>query len=103
MNKYIEKLNSFLEQQTPNYGDDDVQSLLEMLHYYYTLANPVDIAVIHCQFKELDDILSKLSLADNNAIFSLTCSICTSHERHAFLEGVHVGLRLFVELGEAKK
>ena len=98
MNKYIAKLNSFLEQQAPNYGNDDAQSLLEMLHYYYTLANPVDTAVIHCQFKELDDILSKLSLADNNAVFELTCSISASHERQAFLEGIHVGLRLFLEL-----
>lgn len=98
MNKYIEKLNQFLEQQVPDYGFDDVQSLLEMLYYYYTQANPIDTAVIHCQLKELDDILSKLSLAENNTVFLLTCDVCAEHERKAFLEGIHVGLRLFIEL-----
>ena len=98
MNKYIAKLNAFLEEQSPNYGNDDIQSLLEMLHYYYTLENPVDTAVIRCQFKELNDILSKLSLSDNNAVFEQTCSISASYERQAFLEGIHVGLRLFLEL-----
>ena len=98
MNKYIKKLNQFLEQQVPDYGFDDAQSLLEMLYCYYTQANPIDTAVIHCQFKELDDILSKLTLAENNAVFGLTCGVCAEYEKKAFLEGIHVGLRLFMEL-----
>lgn len=100
MNKYIEKLNQFLEQQTPDYGSEDAQSLLEMLHYYYTLANPVDTAVIQCRLKELDEIISKLSFAENDAVFTLVCAITVEHERKAFLEGIHVGLRLFVELND---
>lgn len=98
MNRYIESLKSFLTQQSPGFGYDDANSILEMLYYYYTVANPVDNALIRCQFKELDGILSRLSVAENDEVFSLTSALCMAHERQAFLEGIHVGMRLFSEL-----
>ena len=100
MNRYIENLKSFLSKQAPNYLYDDANSLLEMLCYYYTISNPVNNAVIRCQFKELDDVLCRLSLPEIDAVFSLTCDLCVSHERQAFLDGIHVGMRLFSELNE---
>lgn len=98
MNPYIERLESFLEEQSPNFGYTDANSILDMLFYYYTDANPVDSAVIRCQFKDLDNVLSKLSWADSEQVFSLTVSLCTSHAQQAFTEGVHIGMRLFTEL-----
>ena len=53
---YIENLKSFLAEQAPCFAYDDANSVLEMLYYYYTEANPVDNAVIRCQFKELDGV-----------------------------------------------
>ncbi len=100
MNRYIKNLKSFLAEQTPNYLYDDANSLLEMLYYCYTTSNPVNNAVIQYQFKELNDVLCHLSLTEINAVFSLTCDLCVSHERQAFLDGVHVGIRLFSELNE---
>lgn len=102
MNRYIEKLKSFLAEQKPRYGYDDANSILEMLYYFYTEENPVDSAVISCQFKELDDALSSLSWANNEKVFALVVDLCVSHARQAFLEGVHVGLRLFTELQDLK-
>jgi len=98
MNNCIEKLKAFLAEQSPCFGYDDANSILEMLYYYYTTANPVDNAVIRCQFRDLDNTLSHLTLAENDAIFSLTCNLCTAYERQAFSDGVQVGLRLFTEL-----
>ncbi len=98
MNCYIESLKSFLAEQTPCFGYDDANSILEMLYYYYTTANPVDSAVIRCQFKELNDILCRLTLKENDKVFSLACNLCVAYERQAFLEGIHVGMRLFTEL-----
>ena len=100
MNRYIENLKSFLAEQTPNYIYDDADSLLEMLYYYYTTSNPVDNAVIRCQFKKLNDVLCHLSLNESEAVFSLTGDLCIAHERQAFLDGIHVGMRLFSELNE---
>lgn len=100
MNRYIKNLKSFLAEQTPSFGFDDANSILEMLYYYYTSANPVDSATIRCQLKELNDILCQLSLADNNAVFLLTCDLCASCERQAFWDGVCTGLRLTEELAD---
>lgn len=102
MNRYIENLKSFLAQRSPDYGYEDANSLLEMLYYYYTANNPVDNAQIRCQFRDLDEILSKLTLAENDKVFLLASQLCIAHERQAFLEGIHVGLRLFQELSEEK-
>lgn len=99
MNRYIENLKSFLAEQT-NYIYDDANSLLEMLYYYYTASNPVDNAVIRCQFKELNDVLRHLSLTEIDAVFSLAGDLCVTHERKAFLDGIHVGMQLFSELNE---
>ena len=98
MNRYIEKIKSFLSEQSPGYGFEDADSLLKMLCYYYMENNPVDNGVIRCQFKELDEILSKLSFSDNNAIFHLTGTLCASYEEQAFVDGVAVGWRLYTEL-----
>ena len=98
MNRYVKNLKSFLAEQAPSFGFDDANSILEMLYYYYSDANPVDSAVIRCQFKQMDEVLSKLSWSDCNSIFSLVVELCSSHERQAFVEGVCVGMRLFAEL-----
>ncbi len=100
MNRYIEKLKAFLSEQPLRCGDTDAKSILEMLYYYYSEDNPIDSAVIRCRFNELDHILYHLSLSDNNAVFYLTCKLCSAYEQQAFLEGIQVGMRLFRELGE---
>lgn len=98
MNRYIESLKSFLSEQAPGFAYQDARSLLEMLYYYYSAANPVDNAVIRCQFRELHNILCKLPFEENNAVFDLAGNLCAAHERQAFLDGIHVGIRLFGEL-----
>ena len=98
MNRYIESLKSFLAAQSPNYGYTDAKSILDALYYYYTDENPVDSAVIRCQFRDLDDALSKLSWAECERVFSLAVGLCISHSQQAFTDGVQVGMRLFTEL-----
>lgn len=102
MNRYIENLKAFLAKQAPNFGYDDASSILEMLYYYYTLANPVDNAVIRCQLKELDDVLRKLPQEDMDAVFDLSSGLCAACERQAFIDGIQVGIRLYTELAEVK-
>lgn len=100
MNRYIEKLKSFLALQGPCFGYGDANSILEMLYYYYIDENRIDSAVIRCQFKDLGDILDRLPFEDNNAVFSKTVDLCIAHGRQAFLEGVQIGMQLFTELEE---
>lgn len=98
MNPYIENLKSFLAEQSPNFGYADANSILEMLFYYYMDANFIDNAAIRCQFRDLDKVLSKLPLKDNDKLFSLAVDLCISYARQAFTEGVLVGMQLFTEL-----
>ncbi|MBE6917711.1 MAG: hypothetical protein E7470_07435 [Ruminococcaceae bacterium] len=100
MNRYIENLKVFLAEQTPCYCYDDAHSLLEVLYYCYATANPVDNATIHFQFQKLNDILRRLTRKEIDSVFSVACDLCISHERQAFLDGIHVGMRLFSELYE---
>ncbi len=100
MNIYVEKLKSYLLEQLPDYGDSDASSLLEMLYDYYTTTTPTINERIRNYFSVLDNILAPLSWEENNAVFDLTCTLCSEYERHAFLEGLHVGVRLITELSE---
>ena len=69
MNRYIESLKSFLAEQSPCYSYDDADSLLEVLYYCYASTNPVDNAVIHFQFKELNDVLCRLTRKEIDSVF----------------------------------
>lgn len=98
MNRYIENLKDFLAARTPKFAYEDAQSLLDMLYFYYADSNPIDSAVIRCQFRELEKVLSNLPFEDSDRVFSLAANLCGAHAKQAFTEGVQVGMRLFTEL-----
>lgn len=96
MNPYMKKLNDYLLQAPMNYAEGE--SLLEMLLLCYTQANPVENAQIHKRYQELDAILEKLTLEENDQVFALTCDLCEEHTHAAFYEGLHFGVHLVTEL-----
>ena len=98
MNPYIEKLKSYVAEHDPNFGGCDVHSLVELLYEWYTHFNPICSEQIHAAFKALDDCTGTLPFELCNQIGDLTCELCTLHERQAFFEGFHVGVRLTMEL-----
>ena len=55
---------------------------------------------IQSGFTELEDFLKTLPLDDNNAVFNLTCRLCTAYEKKAFLDGLQFGAELMMELTE---
>ncbi len=100
MNTYIEKIKTYLHEQTPDYGYADVSSLLEMLYACYTTHNPINNDRIRQCLAQQNDILSQLTLEENDRMFTTTSELCLIHERLAFLEGIQVGARLVMELTE---
>ena len=103
MNRYIQNLKSFLSDQPANFPFVDGNSILEVLCYYYCASSSADSALIRCQFKELNDILCKLTLAENDAVFTVTGDLCISHMRQAFMDGVRTGMQLFREVEEPQQ
>ena len=59
--------------------------------------NPIP-AQISAGFKELEEFFSTFPLDDNNAVFNLCCRLCTAYEQKAFLDGLHYGAQLMLEL-----
>lgn len=98
MRKYIKQLRSFFEEQPRCFGDVEGESVLEILYYCYSSEKQKDETLVRYQFMKLDDILRKLTLEENNAVFSLTCGLCAATERKAFLDGIRVGACLSREL-----
>ena len=79
-------------------GDPDCKTVLDQLFRAYQESHESDPPEIRDGFKELDALLGNLPLDDNNAVFNLCCRLCTAYEQKAFLDGIHYGAQLMMEL-----
>jgi len=100
MNKYMQSIKAYLAEREPNYGYYEAHSLLELLWCSYTQSNPVENEKLKMLFDELEPLFASLSAEDSDLLFSKISDICMEYEHAAFLEGLHVGIRLVVELQE---
>ena len=98
MSTYFEAFHRYLSQTSPNYGDQDLHSLLELLWRTYTELNPIDNDTIRSGFQKLGPYFQALPVDEANLLFCVICKICIEHERLAFLEGMRVGALLIDEL-----
>lgn len=69
-----------------------------MIYQFYTEYNPIDNEEIQCQFRSLAHFFEHLSPEELDMVFDIICQLCSSHERLAFLEGLHVGAQLILGL-----
>ena len=100
MQELTNLLRHCLESQPFDSGDPDCKTVLDQLYRAYQESHESDPPDIRNGFKELDALLESISLEDNNAVFNLCCSLCTAYEHKAFLDGLHYGAQLMMELEE---
>ena len=98
MNPYQDALSAWLAENPPNYGLDHIHALLDFLWYCYTRENPIVSDQMRQQLFSIDRIHSRLTLREGDELFDLVAQLCMEHERLAFREGLHVGVRLGEEL-----
>lgn len=98
MKTTAEALRDYLQSHPIDTGDDDCTTVLEQLYLAYANSHESDPPEIRAGFATLETLLESLPLKDNNAVFNLTCSLCTHYERKAFLDGVQYGAALMMEL-----
>ena len=98
MNDIAKKLKAYIEAHPFQSGDGECATVLDQLFLAYAESHESDPAEIRDGFKELEDFLCTLPLADNNAVFNLCCRLCSAYERKAFLDGIQYGVRLMIEL-----
>ena len=98
MSIQISQVFDYLDTHPIKQHSGDFISLLELLHTAYVETNSIDTVVIKEKFRQMDTILSKLSLKENDQIFSLACDLCLEYEHSAFAHGISVGMHLMTEL-----
>ena len=98
MQPLLELLKRCAESHTFDSGDPDCKTVLDQLYRAYAESHENDPPGIWDGFKELDALLGHLPLDDNNAVFNLCCRLCTAYEQKAFLDGIHYGAQLMMEL-----
>ena len=93
-------LRSYLQVHPIDTGDDDCATVLDQLYLAYANSHESDPPEIQAGFAELEAFLESLPLADNHAVFTLCCRLCTNYERKAFLNSLLYGAALMTELTE---
>ena len=98
MQPFLELLKRCAENHSFDSGDPDCKTVLDQLYRTHAESHEDDPPGIRDGFKELDALLENLPLDDNNAVFNLCCRLCTAYEQKAFLDGIHYGAQLMMEL-----
>lgn len=91
-------LKAHIETNPPNYGDSDIQSILEMLWNTYCQHNQLDSVQIKDGFANLYRHMKAVPTPDMDGVIDTVFSLCWEHEKVGFVEGVKVGLTLAQEL-----
>ena len=98
MDNIAKRLASYMDKHPIDLGDTDCETVLDQLYQAYAESHESDPPEIREGFKKLDDLLSDLSLDDNNAVWNLCCQLCTAYEHKAFVAGLQYGAHLMMEL-----
>ena len=98
MEKYFEKLRSYIAEKTPDFGDGE--PVLTLLYEAYAESNKMDDGTIKEDFNELYRLMNGMELREMDKIIYPVCTLCRDHQRSGFVEGVKVGIRLKTELAE---
>ena len=98
MKNIANRLDAYIEKHALDLGDSDCETVLDQLYQAYAESHESDPPEISDGFKELEEFLCVLPLADNNAVFNLCCRQCSAYERKAFRDGLQYGAHLMKEL-----
>ena len=96
MEKYFEKLRTYITENPPDLGDGE--SVLTLLYEAYAEFNRMDDGTIKEDFNELYRQMNGMELWEMDKIIYPVCTLCRDHQRSGFVEGVKVGIRLKSEL-----
>ena len=96
--KVVQNFREHIQKGSFDFRDDRVSSALDFMYVMYAENQPADTQKIKQGFMDLDEYMAGVSLDDNNAIFSLVCSLCCLYEERAFKDGLQLGAYLMLEL-----
>ena len=88
MKQFYDVLMKSISERRPNFGNGD--SVLAMLYEAYSECNQMEDAQIKAAFEELYRQMNGMALHEMDRILDPVCSLCRSHERTGFVEGVKI-------------
>ena len=100
MDDISKRLEVYIKSHKFDGGTSECETVLDQIYQAYAESHESDPPEIRDGFKELDVILSDLSLDDNNAVWNLCCRLCSAYERKAFRDGLQYGAHLIMELSK---
>ena len=98
MKNFYDVLSQYISENQPNFGNGD--SVLAMLYEAYSECNQMEDAQIKAAFEELYRQMNGMELHEMDRILDPVCSLCRSHERAGFVEGIKFGMRIHQELNK---
>ena len=98
MEQFLQRFRSYIETRPLDTGDEEHPTVLDQLYQAYAESHESDPPQIRDGFKELEKFLCSLPLDDNNAVFNLTCRLCSAYEEKAFHDRIMYGAYLTREL-----
>lgn len=98
MKNYLEAFQTFLKENEPQFGCNQMGSLLGMLYCCYSQSNQMETKKMQQMFGTLDDILNKLPIKEHDQVIDVTIGLCAEQQRKAFIDGIMIGFRLYSEL-----
>ena len=98
MKNIAKRLNAYITAHPFDSGDSNCETVLDQLYQAYAESHESDPPEISDGFKDLEEYLCNLPLADNNAVFNLCCRLCSAYERKAFIDGLQYGAHLIQEI-----
>ena len=96
LQEYIRALKSYMASRPPDLGDED--SVLGLLYEAHSESNAMYDDEIKADFHALYEAMNGMPLREMDQIVYPVCTLCRSHQKSGFIEGVRVGLFLYTEL-----
>ena len=98
MSVHYNDVLDYLDEHPIYYYEGSIKSLLELVHEFYTMYNSIDSEALRARFRQLEDILCKLTLKEQDAFFDTVNSLCLESEQLAFSHGVVVGMHMMTDI-----
>ena len=98
MGNYYDLFLKQLEEYKAKCSGDIPIPLPELLWLCYTENDPVDDGRVKAVEQKLEPVFDALPFAVSNEVFMTLYELVDAYRRSAFLDGIHLGLRLAKEL-----
>lgn len=93
---FIEALQALVATHPPDLGDED--SILGLLYEAHSESNAMYDDEIKSDFHALYEAMNGMTLQKMDQIVYPVCTLCRSHQKSGFIEGIRIGILLYQEI-----